>query len=206
MFYIVEQDSKLESLQRLSKLGLYVDVISSNDLYHPKLTSTIAVYIRPVNSKHGFIIPINHDEGLNIPKDRIYGILSSASKLYTVNKKDLLYHFNLQEAIDLSLLYSMVKYDRLEYSRENNTLNHFYNKFRDFPNINQLIPISKLYESCEKVYDQVKHVIEYEIPSGFDFYNKTATNVFFLLSSQVSGFTTRLLKKCLLLVILYLIQ
>ena len=48
MFYIVEQDSKLESLQRLSKLGLYVDVVSSNDLYHPKLTSTVAVYVRPL--------------------------------------------------------------------------------------------------------------------------------------------------------------
>jgi len=187
VFYIVEQDSKLESLQRLAKLGLYVDVISSNDLYHPKLSSTVAVYIRPLNSKHGFIIPINHDEGLNIPKDRVYGILKSASKLYTVNKKDLLYHFNLQEAIDLSLVYSMVKYDRLEYSRENNTLNHFYNKFQDFTNINQLIPISKLYQSCEKVYDQVKHVIDFKIPNGFDFYNKTATNVFFLLEQSGIG-------------------
>ena len=187
MFYIVEQESKLENLQRLSKLGLYVDVVSSNDLYHPKLSSTIAVYIRPINSKHGFVIPINHDEGLNVSKDRVYGILSSASKLYTVNKKDLLYHFNLQEAIDLSLLYSMKKYDRLEYSRENNTLNHFYNKFKDFPNINQLIPLSKLYESCEKVYGQVKHVIDFDIPSGFDFYNKTATNVFFLLEQSGIG-------------------
>ena len=187
MFYIVEQDSKLENLQRLSKLGLYVDVISSNDLYHPKLSSTIAVYIRPLNSKHGFIIPINHDEGLNVSKDRVYDILSSASKLYTVNKKDLLYHFNLQSAIDLSLLYSMVKYERLEYSRENNTLNHFYNKFQSFSNINQLIPISKLYQSCEKVYEQVKHVIDFKIPNGFDFYNKTATNVFFLLEQSGIG-------------------
>jgi len=195
VFYIVEQDSKLKNLERLAKLGLYVDVVSSNDLYHPKLSSTIAVYIRPINSKHGFIIPINHDEGLNVPKERVYGILLSASKLYTVNKKDLLYHFNLQEAIDLSLLYSMVKYDRLEYSRENNTLNHFYNKFRDFPNINQLIPISKLYESCEKVYDQVKHVIEFEIPSGFDFYNKTATNVFFLLEQSGIGIHYEAFKK-----------
>ena len=187
MFYIVEQDSKLESLQRLSKLGLYVDVISSNDLYHPKLTSTVAVYIRPVNSKHGFIIPINHEEGLNVSKERVYDILLSASKLYTVNKKELLYHFNLQDAIDLSLLYSMIKYDRLEYTRENNTLNYFYNKFRDFPTINNLIPISKLYESCEKVYEQVKNVISYEIPSGFDFYNTTATNVFYLLEQSGMG-------------------
>ena len=187
MFYIVEQESKLESLQRLVKLGLYVDVISSNDLYHPKLSSTIAVYVRPLHSGHGYIIPINHDEGLNISKDRIYGILSSTSKLYTLDKKNLLYHFNLQDAIDLSLLYSVKKYDRLEYSRENNTLNYFYNKFRNFPNINQLIPISKLYESSEKVYEQVKHVIDFDIPEYFDFYNKTATNVFFLLEQSGLG-------------------
>ena len=195
MFYIVEQDSKLDELQRLCKDGLYVDVISSNDLYHPKLTSTIAVYIRPVKFHQGFIIPIKHSEGLNVTKERISGILFSTSKLYTLDKKNLLYHFNLQDAIDLSLVYSMTKYDRLEYSRENNTLNYFYNKFRDFPNINQLIPISKLYESCEKVYEQVKHVIQYEIPSGFEFYNKTATNVFFLLEQSGIGIHYEAFKK-----------
>lgn len=187
MFYIVEQESKLESLQRLAKLGLYVDVISSNDLYHPKLTSTIAAYIRPINSKHGYIIPIDHDEGINVAKSRVYSILLEASKLYTVDKKNLLYHFNLQDAIDLSLLYSMKNYERLEYTRENNTLNYFYNKFQDFKNINQLIPISKLYESCEKVFNQVNKVIDYSIPEKFDFYNKTATNVFFLLEQSGLG-------------------
>ena len=187
MFYIVEQDSKLEELHKLSKDGFYIDVISSNDLYHPKLTFTVAVYIRALGCDKGFIIPINHNEGLNVTKERISGILSSASKLYTLDKKNLLYHFNLQDAIDLSLVYSMTKYDRLEYSRENNTLNYFYNKFRDFRNVNQLIPISKLYESCEKVYDEIKKVIEYDIPSGFDFYNKTATNVFFLLEQSGLG-------------------
>ena len=187
MFYIVEQEEKLLSLERLVRLGVYVDVISSNDLYHPKLSSTIAVYIRLVGSDHGHIIPINHDEGLNISKDRVYDILSKATKLYTRNKKELLYHFNLQDAIDLSLLYSMTKYDRLEYNKESTTLNYFYNKHRDFANINQLIPISKLYESCNKVYEQIKSIIEYKLPSGFDFYNKTATNVFFLLEQSGLG-------------------
>ena len=114
MFYIVEQEDKLQNLQNLIKLGVYVDVISSNDYYHPKLTSTVAVYVRLIDSHHGFIIPINHDEGINVSKDRIYELLLSASKLYTLDKKALLYHFNLQDAIDLSLLYSMTKYERLE--------------------------------------------------------------------------------------------
>ena len=187
MFYIVEQEEKLLSLEKLARLGLYVDIISTNDLYHPKLCSTVAVYIRLVGSEHGYIIPINHDEGLNISKERIYDIFKKASKVYTLNKKELLYHFNLQGAIDLSLLYSMVKYDRLEYSKESTSLNYFYNRYKNFTNINQLIPISKLYESCDKVYEKVKHVIDFDIPLGFDFYNNTATNVFYLLEQPGLG-------------------
>jgi hypothetical protein len=187
VFYIVEEESKLQSLQNLVRLGCFVDVISSNDLYHPKLTSVVAVYIRLLKSDHGFIIPINHDEGLNVDKNRVYELLKSTSKLYTLNKKDLLYHFNLQGAIDISLLYSMTYYERLEYTKENTTLNYFYNKFKDQYNINQLVPISKLYESSEKIYNQIKEAIEIEIPDCFDFYNKTATNVFFLLEQSGLG-------------------
>ena len=132
MFYIVEQEDKLQNLEKLIKLGVFVDVISSNDYYHPKLTSTVAVYIRLIDSHHGYIIPINHDEGINVDKNRVYKLLSSASKLYTLDKKNLLYHFNLQDAIDISLLYSMTNYERLEYSRELPTTNYFYNKFTDF--------------------------------------------------------------------------
>ena len=173
-------------------MGAYVDVISSNNDYHPKLTFSVAVYIRLLKSDHGFIIPINHDEGLNVPKERILQLLKSSSKIYTLNKKTLLYHFNLQDAIDISLLYSMTKYDRLEYYHD---LNHFYNKYKDIPYINQLIPISKLYESCDKIYQKVKDIISYDIPQGFDFYNKTATNVFFLLEQSGIGIHYEAFKK-----------
>jgi hypothetical protein len=187
VFYIVEQESKLENLQRLSKLGLYVDVIASNDMYHPKLTTTVAVYVRLLDSQHGYIIPINHDEGLNVAKERVYQLLSSASTLYTLDKKNLLYHFNLQQATDISLLYSMNTFNKLEYTKESSVLNHFYNKFSTFENINQLIPISRLYEACEKVYDQIKHTFSLPVPVEFDFYNKTATNVFFLIEQAGIG-------------------
>ena len=187
MFYIVEEEHKLQALENLVRLGCFVDIISSNDYYHPKLTSTVAVYVRLVKSDYGYIIPINHDEGINVDKERVSRILSKASKLYTVNKKNLLYHFNLQDAIDLSLLYSMVNYDRLEYSKENNTLNYFYNKYNSHSNINQLIPLSKLYESSEKLYNSIAKHLNIEIPDAFDFYNKTATNVFYLLEQSGIG-------------------
>lgn len=187
MFYIVEEESKLSSLEGLVKLGCYVDVISANDLYHPRLNHTVAVYIRMVNSKHGYIIPINHDEGLNVDKDRVYDILSKASKLYTLNKKKLLYYFNLQEAIDLSLLYSMVKFDRLEIPGDSSTINYFYNKHSTKRDLNSIIPIAKLYERSENIYESIKQIIDLEIPPGFYFYNKIATNVFYLLEQSGVG-------------------
>ena len=187
MFYIVEEESKLVNLENLIRLGCYVEVVPTHDLYHPKLTSPIAVYLRLLKSDHGFIIPIDHDEGLNIDKQRVYELLLKSKKLYTVDKKKLLYHFNLQDATDLSLLYCMVKFDRLEIDRSNPTINYFYNKFRDKPFINQLIPLSKLYESYENFYDKIKFVIDFEKPSGFDFYNNTATNVFYLIEQHGIG-------------------
>lgn len=187
MFYIVEKESNLVTLESLVKLGCYVDVISSNDNYHPKLSTTIAVYIKLIKSNKGYIIPIDHNEGINVDKERVYKLLSSTDKLYTLNKKELLYHFNLQSAIDISLLYSMVKYERLEYSKDNQIINTFYNRYKDIININQLIPLSKLFESSEKIYENIKDVIGYEIPNGFDFYNVKATNVFFLLEQSGVG-------------------
>ena len=187
MFYIIEEENKLQRLEQLVRLGCYVDVISSNNNVHSKLTSLVAVYIRLLGSKNGYIIPVDHTEGINVAKERIFLILSKASKLYTVNKKDLLYHFNLQAATDLSLLYSMVEYERLEYARETNKVNYFYNKHRDFHSVNKIIPISILYDNCENIFKQVQKVIDYKIPSGFDFYNSTATNVFYLLEQEGLG-------------------
>jgi hypothetical protein len=187
VFYIIEKNNSLDAIQKLIRLGCYVDIIPTNFNYHPKLTSTVAVYIKLLHSDKGYIIPINHDEGINVDKERVYSILSSTEKLYTLNKKELLYHFNLQGAIDLSLLYSMSKYDKLEYSRLNKLINPFYSRYNDIANINQIIPLSKLYEVSENIYSSIKEVIDYEIPNGFDFYNKTATNVFFLLEQSGVG-------------------
>ena len=54
-------------------------------------------------------------------------------------------------------------------------------------NTNKIIPISKLYEVCEKIYSQVEKYIDLEIPEGFEFYNNTSTNVFYLLEQSGLG-------------------
>jgi len=187
MFYIVEEESKLKLLEKLISTGCYVDIISSNDNYHPKLTFTVAIYIKCLDNSNGYIIPIKHDEGINVDKNRVIDILKNSNKVYTLDKKKLLYHINIPGVIDVSLLYSMVKYQRLEFVRESSTLNYFYRLHRLNKNINQIIPISKLYESCENLFNKVQHVIDYTIPDGFEFYNHTAISVFYLIEQNGLG-------------------
>lgn len=188
MFYIVEQQDKLNQLEiEISQSGCYVDVIASNSLFHPKLSHTVAVYVRPLTQDHGYIIPVDHGEGMNVSKDRVYRLLKSSTTLYTLNKKNLLYHFNLQDATDISLLYSMNNFERLEYSVETPTIDWFYRKHANKSNLNSIIPITKLYEKCELVYCSIERQISLDIPPGFDFYNSLATNVFFLLEQKGIG-------------------
>lgn len=190
MFYIAETEEQLQRLEKLGKFGGYVEVISTNDHYHPKFTSAIAVYLRPFQGDGGFIIPIEHNEGLNVVKERVYAILLAYEGLYTLNKKTLLYYFNLQEAIDLSLLHSMTFFDKLEVPAKNPTYNWFYLKHRDQPNINGIIPLTKLHEKCESSYEAIKSSIKIPIPDNFNFYNKTATNVFYLIEQNGVGIHT----------------
>lgn len=181
MFYIVESQGQVDLLKRLGSKGGYVEVISSNDNYHPLLTNTVAVYLRPLNHPEGYIIPISHDEGLSLSKNCVYDILRQYTTLYTFDKKQFMYHFVLPNVTDISLLYSMTRYTRLELPRSNSTCNWYYNRFHEFKEINSIIPISKLFEKCEDNYKAIECILQYAIPNGFDFYNKTATSVFFMI-------------------------
>ena len=181
MFYIVETDEQIQLLKNLGRKGGYVEVVSSNDNYHPLLTTTVAVYLRPLDHHEGYILPITHDEGLNLTKDCVYDILKQYTTLFTLDKKELLYHFILPSVTDISLLYSMTNYNRLELPRSNPTCNWYYNRFQEFKEINAIIPIAKLFEKCEQNYNSINSILQYAIPNGFEFYNKTATLVFFMI-------------------------
>ena len=184
MFYIVESEEQLHTLESFKDEKGYIEVISSNDKYHPKLSHTVAVYLRPVSHHKGYIIPITHSEGLNIGKDRVSTILSTFQSLYTLDKKNLLYHFRLPEAIDINILNTLTNFTKLEESKTTSTYNWYYNRFPEHKRLNSIIPISKLYEDCENRYEQVKKLLDLEIPEGFDFYNKTATAVFYLIEQS----------------------
>jgi hypothetical protein len=57
--------------------------------------------------------------------------------------------------------------------------NHFYNYHKSYPKVNKLIPLSKHYEKCEHIYQQVTSIIPKELPSYFNFYNNKVVLAFF---------------------------
>ena len=184
MFYIVESDLQVESLKGYRDKPCFVHIIPSNFEYHSKLVSTTAVYVRPLDHHKGFIVPIDHEEGMNIDKNRVFDTLSAFKQLYTINKKQLLYHFNLQGAIDVSLLYSMTYYDKFDIPSYGNQIQFFYNRYENKNDLNKIIPLSLLYGYCEKVYEKIKDHCSIEVPEGFNFYNNDATNVFMLVEQS----------------------
>lgn len=182
MNYLIEDLSTLDAVKlSCQQTGAFISVISSNDNYHPKLTTTVAVYIHGIGQPEGYIIPVDHSEGFNIGKKRLSATLDQIPIVYTVNKKELLYHFNLQKAVDISLLHSMKKYEKLEYITVSEYLSTFYLKYKDIEIVNKIIPLSKLYEYGKKLYSKVSEHITTELPDGFNFYNNIATNVFYLI-------------------------
>jgi len=186
MFYIVESDSQLEELSHLQYKEVFIHLILSNNNIHPKLNSLVGVYLRPIGLE-GYFIPIAHDEGLNVGKERLIDVINSFDTKYTIDRKTMLYYFNLENVIDLSIKHNLAKHKQLEYSIEDSTINWFYSKHENNPNINKIIPISILMRLCDGIYKKVSKVIDLKEPSGFSFFNSTATNVFYLIENKGIG-------------------
>jgi hypothetical protein len=179
MFYIIER------LDQLEKLGdfedCFVSFIPKNDNFHPALTELSLVYVRDFNQSKGYMLCIDHNEsfGLDI-KDVKWWLLSRTKKIWVADKKKALYYFyQPQKLFDVNFILYPV------YKAMTNCSEFYYNQNPALPNINCLIPISKHYEECEKLFDKVAHTITSFKPNDqFIFNNDYTTNVFYQLESN----------------------
>lgn len=186
MFYIIENPKQLERLKVYKDFGCFLELIESNDSYHPKLTEVVAVYIRPIIDKgQGYIVPVNHDEGLNQNFDDICQVLKTFSKVYVRDKKRILYHYlGGRELIDLSIKEAMIRFDQLDYESTCKTYDWFYGRYGDLADVGQIIPLTKHYERCEELFHRVENLIKENEPEGFQFYNETGTKVYFMVEQS----------------------
>lgn len=186
MFYIVESDDQLQRLiNRCSKTGCYFNLVTSNDYFHPSLAFPVAAYFHPRSDREGYIVPLSHEDGLCRPLQDVQKILDSSPFVYVLDKKRLLYFVRLgKNCIDLNLLESMVNFQKLDIATHKiGTCNWYYNQFGGWENLNRIIPLSKLFEQEESVWDQIKEkvFVPTDYPRGFDFYNELATKLYFLV-------------------------
>ena len=184
MFYIVETKDQLRKLLELRKEAMYVEVIPGNYNYHPRLTNSLAIYLRPLEMGQGYILPISHPDGLGIERDIVEKVLSKFTELYVWDKKEFLYHFVLPNLTDIQLLVALEKYQRIELPNPPKTFSFYYNKYSGHPEVNKMIPLTKLYERCDNNFVSLRPFMDFDKDESFSFYNNTAAKVFFLLEQS----------------------
>ena len=174
MYYIVETEQQLKNLH-CSGNKCYIKIIPMNDEYHSVLSSPCLVYFKTENSK-GYMFPINHSEAFKLPFDKVIKWIDSKyDRIYTLNKKEVLYYFDNNKLVDIS-------YDRdSDFQHYTKFRDRMYSHFSHLEFTNSLVPISKHYETEEKTYEDIKSSF---LQNPNIFYNETLPKVFKAIEEQ----------------------
>ena len=169
MFWLIENKEQFEVLKNSGFKEAFVEVITNNPYQHPTQNSIIGFYVRPIQGHKGYILPISHPECENLFEDEVYLYLKGLETIYVRDKKEFLHYTILKQLIDITL--GSPPYI-LPQTTAHTTL---YRRFPDLLTVNQLVPITKHYEVCEQVYDDLEHRVTTAVNP---FYNDKATLVF----------------------------
>ena len=169
MFWLIENKEQFEVLKNSGFKEAFVEVITNNPYQHPTQNSIIGFYVRPIQGHKGYILPISHPECENLFEDEVYLYLKGLETIYVRDKKEFLHYTILKQLVDITL--GSPPYI-LPQTTAHSTL---YRRFPDLLTVNQLVPITKHYEVCEQIYDDLEHRVNTVVNP---FYNDRATLVF----------------------------
>jgi len=169
MFWLIENSEQFEVLKNSGFKEAFVEIIPNNPYQHPTQNSICAFYVRPIEAHKGYILPFTHSECSKLYEDEVYLWLKGLDKIYVRDKKEFLHYTILKQLVDITL--------HLPPYIPPQTTAHtiLYNRFPDLLTINQLVPITKHYEVCEQIYDDLEHRVNTVVNP---FYNDKATLVF----------------------------
>ena len=158
MYFVVEHIDQLDQMSPSD--SCFIQVISHNDLYHPKLTNLSLIYYNDFDK--GYIFVINHCEGLSLETKSINKFISNHKKVYLLDKKYHSYFIDVENCIDLQFI-SMNRNGKFQ-EFDCNTLLHrdFYQKHPEDPELNKIVPISKHYEKCECLFGKIQDLVDLE--------------------------------------------
>jgi len=177
-FYIIERPDQLERLGSMN--DCFVHFIPKNNRFHPLLTTLSLVYVRPLDGKKGFMLCVNHSESFSLDiKDVLWFLLNNTQRLFVLDKKQARYWFDHpQKLFDVNFIKHITP-------TSTSCTDYYYSTNGYLPNINCLIPISKHYEECENIFNDVIPLLtgNWQTPQ-FSFNNDHTSNVFYQLESN----------------------
>jgi hypothetical protein len=176
MFYIIERKDQLDKLGPFE--DCFIHLIPRNSNFHPSLTQLSLVYIRPLDGRKGYMLCIDHNEAFKLNQIDVVKWLSNNGRLWLLDKKAAMYWIYpiRHKLFDAHLLEFVDLTDALS---DSPCLDFYYMHHRNLPNISCLIPISKHFEECEKIFEATLPIIKNNpITLQFEFQNNNTTEIF----------------------------
>lgn len=144
MYWLIEDQQKIETLCRIKYQVAYVEVIPTSHNLHPIENDICALYIRPRDDSKGYIIPINHSETINSTIENCLKVLNSIEYIYVRDRKEFLHYFPIKHC------YQPSPSPNTYIPQLTQAHTHIYNKYPNSSNLNTIVPIVKHYEICEQ--------------------------------------------------------
>lgn len=151
MYFVVETKEQLEKLPKVDRC--FIELVSLSEETHPLLTSPCVLYYN--DFQKGYIFPIQHSEAFSLSIEDIKTFLQSIPKVYLLDKKWHSYYLDLPQAVDVYFTVVDIENDLKDLQCYTPIHHDFYNKFKYSVDVNTLIPISKHYERCECMFENV---------------------------------------------------
>jgi len=175
---LIENREQLKSfLQLYNSNDSILIPIQSDDHKHPIDTELSLLYVQLLSGEE-FMLPLNHSETLNIELPD----LNSDTIKYTHDKKKLGHLIELDNIIDVNLLYYMETNELLNIDHIETEAHHFFNtRFYQRENIDTIIPVLKHLEKCRKVAKILKDTIEkYSQSVNLSYNNEVLDNLSYI--------------------------
>ena len=91
MYFIVENIDQFKKLN--IKDECFVQLVTGNDRFHPKLTYASLLYYN--DGEKGYIFPFKHSESFSLDFEAVHSFLKSHKKVYLLDKKFHSYFLDL---------------------------------------------------------------------------------------------------------------
>ena len=182
---VIEKNTQLEELKSFNN-ECYAIPIFTDSKKHTLNNSLSLLYLECEGSE--FMLCFDHSESLSISLDCLNDL--NFKKIYVPNKNNL----DLDNMIDISMLYYLTTNKVLELDFESDTHTYFNRKYYRFNNLNKLIPIFKHLENCRKMVDKMKRVVDVcDETDVFKVYNNDVlSNIKYIQSSGLKVDKTKI--------------